>query len=183
MDGFGDGLGRLITEFVISLRSANTQWMEKNLEVIYKNRERKENLELELQREIRKRRSEIEHELEMLSTEQSGELERLKMKVERDIRNYSNFLDELDKMKAQIVAAFKDSPPTVALLIHRHASELLNQMWNEENLGARKTLEVKLIDLMDSVSADVQALKASEDGSYHSPQKALKLIRGFPDVD
>jgi hypothetical protein len=182
MEGIPEGFGRFLTEFIISVRSANTQWMEKNLEVIYKNRKRKENLELELQHEIRVRRSEIEHELEKLATEQAGELERLKMKVERDIRNYANFLDELDTMKAQIVAAFKEAPPTVALLIHRHASELLNQMWNEENLEARKSLEGKLIDLMDSVSADVKALRESEDGSYFSPKKSLRLIKGS-DID
>lgn len=178
MNQIPESFGRFLSEFIISIRSANTQWMEKNIEGIYKSRERKETLELDLQKEIRTRRSKIEHELEMLSAEQSGELEKLKMKIDRDVRSYSDFLDELDAMKSQIVAAFPEAPPPIALLIHRHASELLNQMWQENNIEQRRILEGKLIDLMSSVNSDVQALKEQESSSYSTPENALKLIRG-----
>jgi hypothetical protein len=152
--------------------------MENNLDTIYKNREKKEMLELDLQEQIQKRKAEIQQELNKLSLEYEGELERVKMKVTQETRDYANFLKELDAMKAQIVAAFKSATPITALLIHRHASELLNQMWNEVDLDQRKVLEGRLLDLFSSVTDDVVTLKASEDGAYYLPEKTLKLIRG-----
>lgn len=170
-------LARIVSELIIAAKSANTQWMERNLDTIYKNREKKEKLELELQREIQLRKAEIRQELNKLALEYEGELERVKMKVEQETRNYEDFLKELDSMKAQIVAAFKNVPPVTALLIHRHASGLLNQMWNESNLEQRKILEGRLLDLFGTVSDDVLTLKASVDGTYCFPEKTIKLIR------
>jgi hypothetical protein len=145
--------------------------MKNNLDTIYKNREKKEMLELDLQEQIQKREAEIQQELNKLALEYEGELERIKMKVAQE--NYANFLKELDAMKTQIVAAFKSATPITALLIHRHASELLNQMWNEEDLDERKDLEGRLLDLFSSVTDDVVTLKLSEEGTYYLPEKTL----------
>ncbi|XWK89161.1 MAG: hypothetical protein U7127_03575 [Phormidium sp.] len=171
-------LARFVSELMLATKSLNTQWMENNLDTIYKNRAKKEMLELDLQEQIQKRKAEIKQELNKLALEYEGEIERLKMKVEQETKDYANFLKELDSMKAQIVAAFKNVPPVTALLIHRHTSELLNQMWNESDLERRKVLEGRLLDLFSSVTDDVATLKSSEGGTHHLPEKTLKLIRG-----
>jgi seryl-tRNA synthetase len=172
------GLARIISELTIAVKSSNTQWMENNLDTIYKNREKQEMLELDLQEQIQKRKAEIQQDLNKLSLEYEGELEQVKMKVAQETKNYANFLKELDAMKAEIVAVFKSTTPITALLIHRHASELLNQMWNEADLDQRKVLEGRLLDVFSSVTDDVVTLKSSEDGTYYLPEKTLKLIRG-----
>ncbi|MEO0988629.1 MAG: hypothetical protein AAFY20_24285 [Cyanobacteria bacterium J06639_14] len=172
------GLAKVVSELKIAVKSSNTRWMEENLDAIYKNREKKAMLELGLQEQIQKRKAEIQQELNKLALEYEGELERVKMKVDQETKDYANFLRELDVIKAQIVAALKSATSITALLIHRHASELLNQMWNEDDLEQRKVLEGRLLDLFSSVTDDVVTLKSSEEGRYYLPEKTLKLIRG-----
>lgn len=171
------GLAQMVAELKIAIKSSNTQWMEENLDAIYKNRERKASLELDLQKYIQQRKAEIQKDLSKLVLEYEGELERAKMKVEQETKDYANFLKELDSMKAKIVSAFQNATPITALLIHRHASVLLNQMWNEDDVDRRKTLETKLLDIFSSVSDDVIQLQSSENGEYYLPEKTLKLIR------
>lgn len=173
------GLLKIVSELIIAIKSTNTRWMERNLDDIYKNRQKKEMLELELKRHISIRKAEIQQELKKLELEHQGEIEKATMKVEQETRNYENFLTELDAMKTQIMAAFKNTPPIIALLIHRHASEVLNQMWNEDNLEQRKKLEGRLLDLFSSVNDDVIILKASTDGTYYFPEKTVRLIKGI----
>ncbi|EKU97034.1 hypothetical protein Lepto7375DRAFT_1073 [Leptolyngbya sp. PCC 7375] len=172
-----NNLAKIVSELMIAVKSTNTHWMEENLEAIYRNQKNKEMYELELQRQIQLRKAEINQELNELALEYEGKLERLKMKIEQETRDYTNFLKELDSLKSQIIAVFKDIPPVTALLIHRHASELLNDMWNEPEIEARRVLEAKLLDLFGSVNDDVKTLKSSEDGTYYLPEKTIELIR------
>jgi hypothetical protein len=178
MEEVGGLLIKIVSELIFAVKSTNTQWMEKNIDSIYQNRQKKEMLELELKRQISIRKAEIQQELNKIELEHQSEIEKVRMKVEQEARNYENFLTELDAMKTQIMSAFNNIPPVVALLIHRHASEVLNQMWNEDNIDQRKKLEGRLLDLLSSVNDDVIMLKSSVDGKYYFPEKTVKLIKG-----
>jgi hypothetical protein len=171
-------LAKIISELIIAVKSSNTQWMENNIETIYKNRSKKEMLELDLQEQIKKRKAEIQQDLNKISLQYEGELKRVQMEVDQITRNYADFLKALDSTKAEIVATFKDSTPITALLIHHHASGILNKMWNEADQDKRALLEGQLLDLFSSVADDINTLNSSPAGTYCLPEKTLKLIQG-----
>jgi len=169
-------LTAFLSELVLAIKSSNTQWMENNLDRIYDNRKKKATLELDIEETIILRKAAIKNELNRKNIEYEAKLKQLQMKVDQETKNYEYFLQDLDKMKAKIMNTFKHVPPTIALLIHRHASELLNQMWNENDITKRTTLEVKLFNLLNTVNDDVRALEASEEGTYYRPEKTITLI-------
>jgi DNA-binding XRE family transcriptional regulator len=170
-------ISRLLELNQEEIRNIDSEWIEENLEVLYKNREKKELLEINLQGQIKIRQAEIQHEAQRVALERSLEIERLKMKLEHDTRNYKDFLEALDSMKKQMQTFFNDITPSLVKLIHHHASNLLDQMWNEGDLAKRKIFEKQLIELLSSVNDDVIAFQASQDGAYRLPEKTLKLIR------
>jgi hypothetical protein len=159
------------------LRSVDSEWIEENLDNLYRNREKKELLELDLEERIQRRKSEIQYDADRLTLERSFELERLKMKLKQQVGDYKDFLVELDSMKKQMQEFFIDVPPTFLRLIHHHASNLMDQMWNEDDLDKRRFLEKQLLELLISVNDDCTAAKSSQDGAYYLPEKTLKLIR------
>lgn len=173
-----NSLGRIVSELMIAVKSTNTNWMENNLEAIYISQKNKAIYELDLKEQIQIRKAEINQTLNTLALKYEGDLEQLKMKIDQETKEYANFLKELDALKSQIVGAFKNLPSVTALLIHRHASKLLNDMWNESDIEKRTEIEGKLLDVLRSVSDDVALLKGSKDGTYYLPEKTLDLIRG-----
>lgn len=171
-------LAKMISELKIATKVANLKWMEDNIQDIYEGRKKRKLLEMDFQREIERKKADLDQEWRLLELEYEGELKKFKMKVERDIKGYEDFLNALDEMQSQFILDFKDVPPVMALLIHRHASELLNQMWNEGDPIKREALRVKFLDVLSNMAADVMTLKASEDGTYFLPERTLKLIKG-----
>lgn len=172
------GVVKIISELKIATKVANIRWMEDNAHVIYENRKKKKMLEMDFKKEIRVREMEIEKELRTLAEEYEGEFKQTVMKVEQDIKSYERFLSELEKAQSQFILQFESVSPVMALLIHRHASELLNQMWNEEDPSQRRDLEVRLMDVLNSMAEDVVALKKTSEKDCHLPERTIKLMRG-----
>ena len=82
MEEVGGLLIKIVSELIFAVKSTNTQWMEKNIDSIYQNRQKKEMLELELKRQISIRKAEIQQELNKIELEHQFEIEKVRMKVE-----------------------------------------------------------------------------------------------------
>ncbi len=100
-----------------------------------------------------------------MEAEHAGTMKRVELKIERDLNNYISFLDELDKMKGHIVAAFEGCSPIQALLIHQHSCRILNNMWEEKDIEQRQLLEIKLLTLMASVQNDLASKLSTPEGT------------------
>lgn len=171
------GLTGLLSELIISIKSVNNQWMQDNLDNIYRNRQKKAKLDLDLEETIRLRKQEIEHELNTRKVNYKTEIDQLEIKCVRQVKAYEHFLDKLEEMKAEIIEKFPNIPTPIALLIHRHASEILDQMWYEAKDAKQKAnFEKKLIHLLNTISEDVAMLDKSENGTYNRPEKTINLI-------
>jgi len=132
-------------------------------------------LEREKQRKLY--RAEMRHELAKQKIEHKAQQKQLQMKINQDLRDYDYFSNELEKFKLDMISSFTAAQPGKVLLIHSHASGLLEQMWDETDIDEKNILRVKFLDFFDAVTDDFRKLDASQDGTYLQPEKTLNLIR------
>ncbi len=156
---------RWLIDFIGAVSPGDSKWHKNKLNQI--GALQKQNLIKEI---------EIEHEIELLKIKFSEELNRAKEKELRITHDYKEFLDNIDEMKLHIVETFPDMPKALALLIHQHAKQLIDDMWNHPNEQEQTVYRAKLAQFLKVVFDDTTEV-ITENEKPKIPKRTLELIR------
>ncbi len=164
-----------LLNIVHSLKDDHIQWRQANQEdlALLKQNDRlhKQNLKAQLE----KRRLQLEHEIASVKAANQVDLTMLKIKHKQDLKDYKQYLNSLDELKASIQKSYPQLPTPVAYTIHHHAKQLLNRMWEERDLETKRALEMELIQYMHTVYEDGQQyLKDSQPAPL--PAATMRLL-------
>lgn len=132
--------------------------------------------EQELAGKLKKQQLALERELALLKTQHKAELARLRIKNKQELKDYREYLASLDQLKAAIVGQYRHQPEALAFTIHHHAKQLLNQMWEAEDLQQKISSELQLIRFMSSIHDDIQAVSNTCADAEALPVKTLALL-------
>ena len=117
----------------------------------------------------------IEQEVKLLKIKFSEQLIRVKQREAQTTQDYQEFLEMIDEMKSQIVEAYPDMPKVMALVIHQHAKQLIDEMWNNPDERTQNQYRARLTRFIKVVYDDTsQGLMTRQ--PRQTPDKTLKLI-------
>ncbi len=170
-------IGDRLTGWVRRLRQEN-RWHRRQREAdLLVLKRRQAEVELELEAERRRRLMALEFELERLKRRQQLELTQLERKLEQDLKDYERYLAAVDRLQEQLRQSFSHAPEVIVLTIHHHAKQLLDKMWEAEDLNLRIERERELVKFLTTVYEDtIQA--QSEETRLLLPRRALRLMLG-----
>jgi hypothetical protein len=126
--------------------------------------------------ELKKKSVQLEHDINLLQTQNATELTLLKIKCKQDIKDYQQYLTALDKLKKSIQSSYTQLPEAVAFTIHHHAQNLLNLMWEAKNFEEKMRYEIQLIQFMTTVHEDASTM-LQDVTQKKLPEKTLNLIQ------
>jgi uncharacterized protein (DUF952 family) len=126
--------------------------------------------------ELKKKSVQLEHDINLLQTQNATELAMLKIKCKQDIKDYQQYLGALNKLKKSIQNSYTHLPEAVAFTIYHHAQHLLNLMWDAKNLEEKMRYEMQLIQFMTTVHEDASATLQGVT-QEKLPEKTLNLIQ------
>ena len=119
---------------------------------------------------------EIQNRLREMEARFSAHIERIQIEEVRKTANFREFLDEIDGLKAQIAQAFPSMQRTVVLLIHRKATELLVDAWNNPDVVQASLRHEAFLNLMMTVSEELGEIGGAGP-TKQLPERTIKLIR------
>ncbi len=136
---------------------------------------RQAEMELDMEALKRRRLVELEFELERFKRQQQMELIQLEKKLEQDLQDYERYLAAVDRLQEQLRQVFSHAPEVIVLTIHHHAKQLLDKMWEAEELNVRIEREREFVKFLTTVYEDtIQA--QNEKTQLLLPQRALRLM-------
>ena len=157
-------------------KDENLKWKQQNQEQQLKLKHAQILAEKQLEAELKKRTVQLAHEIELLNTENKTQLAMLKIKYQQEIKDYKEYLNSLDQLKASIQKSYAHLPEAVAFTIHHHAKQLLNKMWETEGFQDKIQVEMQLIQFMTTVHEESRLfLEGNQVESL--PEKTLALIQ------
>jgi acyl-CoA reductase-like NAD-dependent aldehyde dehydrogenase len=112
----------------------------------------------------------------LLETRFAEERRRLQFQEDHNTRNFSEFLDSIDEIKANLLAYYVDMPKCLAVMIHHHAAELLKEAWHSPSARERLKRQTRFTDLMLAITEDLAALGREGKGQA-LPERTLACIR------
>jgi hypothetical protein len=158
------------------VKDENLNWQRANHAELARIKHAQALAEEALAAELRKRSVTLEHEIALLKTKQDAELSMYKTSCQQDIKDYQQYLSALDKLKSSIKKSYAHLPEAVAFTIHHHAKQLLNQMWECEDLQEKMRYEMQLLNFMTTVHEDAQ-LRLVGKNTGKLPERTLNLIK------
>ena len=93
-------------------------------------------------------------QLKILEIQFNEQLQRVQERESRTTHDYHEFLDNIDEMKEQIVESFPDMPKVMALIIHQHAKQLVDKMWNDCNEQDQVLFQAELTSFLGLIFDD-----------------------------
>ncbi len=129
----------------------------------------------ELRREKNSHKAEIAHEIELLKIKFAGETVRAKEREARITEDYKEFLDQIDELKGHIAETFPDMPKALALVIHHHAKQLIDEMWRNSDVDDQSLCRARLAHFLTVVFDDTTEVFL-DDEKPKIPTRTLKLI-------
>ncbi|MCL7420947.1 MAG: hypothetical protein M8364_08600 [Methylobacter sp.] len=159
------------------VKKENLDWQEANQDQEARLRHTRALAEKALEADLKKRSEQLAHEIALLKTRHDAELAMFKVKCKQDIKDYKQYLDSLDQLKASIRASYTHLPEAVAFTIHHHAKHLLNQMWEAEDFEEKMQHEMRLIKFMTTVHEDARLHLEEGAAAGKMPEKTLRLIQ------
>jgi hypothetical protein len=160
-------------EFINELKTQSLEWEQNNSEEISELREQRALAKERIQGRASEERAKFKNELEKQQLEHEQKMEEIKVSGERRLRNYKEFLDAVDGMKQDLQRLYPDMPLATSLLLHHHASNLLERMWHEKDEYERGKLQEKFVIFLMAAQDDALAISESK---ARVPQKMLSLI-------
>ncbi len=136
---------------------------------------RQTQVELDLEAEKRKRLLELEYELEKIRRQQQVELTLLERKLEQELKDYERYLEAVERLQEQLYQAFAHTPEVIVLTIHHHAKQLLDKMWEADDLNLRLERERELVKFLTTVYEDTLKAQEGEEQTL-LPRRALRLM-------
>ncbi len=165
---------RSLLSFFGALKKERRKWRRQEDLDALELRRRQSEIELALEAERRRRLLQLEHELEVIKRRQQFELSLLEQKQAQDRRDYERYLKAVDQLQEQLRGAFRHAPEVIVLTIHHHAKQLLDRMWEAEDLHQRLQREQEFVKFLTTVYEDT--LQAAGEGQPVLPQRALRLM-------
>ncbi len=169
--------GSFLARLFNSAKSENLRWQQEKQDEIQSLKKTRTLEKQSLQAELKKRQAQFEHELAKMKQMQGTDLAMLKAQSEQQFRDYKEYLDSIDQLKVLIQESYSHLPNAVSLLIHHHAKQMLNQMWECEDFQEKIGHEAKLIELMKAVHKDTLELPPEIGDKQQFPKRTLKLIK------
>lgn len=158
-----------------SLKDENLQWRQANQPSEAALKHAHALSEQALAAELKKKSVQLEHDINRLKTQHDAELSMFKTKCKQDVKDYKQYLSSLDQLKSSIQASYTHLPEAVAFTIHHHAKQLLNSMWEAEDIEQKMQHEMQLIRFMTTVHEDAR-LYLEGNSADNLPEKTLDLI-------
>lgn len=156
-------------------RDQHLNWQLARHQQVSSLREARKLAEQALLAQLKKQAQQLAHELALNDAKNSNELAMMKIQCKQDLKDYQQYLDALDRLKLSLRENFAHLPEAVAYTIHHHAKQLLNRMWEAQDLQEKLQVEMQLIQLMTAVHEDsLQSLQATTESAL--PQKTLAFI-------
>jgi flagellar biosynthesis GTPase FlhF len=121
-------------------------------------------------------------QLKILEIQFTEQLQRVKERESRTTHDYHEFLDNIDEMKEQIVESFPDMPKVMALVIHQHAKQLVDKMWNDCNGQNQGLFQAELTSFLGLVFDDTARVLV-DDNTAKIPSKTLEHIQHYAQLD
>lgn len=119
----------------------------------------------------------LENELALLKSAHKSNMAMLRIKNKQAIRDYREYLAALDRLKTAITDKYRHLPEPLAFTIHYHAKQLLDEMWEAEELQHKISHEILLIQFMTSINDDIHDSADKHDDSNPLPLKTLALLK------
>ncbi|MDO9140999.1 MAG: hypothetical protein Q7U38_11815 [Methylobacter sp.] len=158
-----------------SLKDKKLQWREANQHREDALKHAHALSEEALAAELKKKSEQLNHDIRLLKTQHNAELSMFKTKCKQDIKDYKQYLASLDQLKSSIQASYTHLPEAVAFTIHHHAKQLLNTMWEAEDIEQKMQHEMQLIRFMTTVHEDAR-LYLEGKSADNLPERTLDLI-------
>ncbi|GAB6139612.1 hypothetical protein JCM14076_03410 [Methylosoma difficile] len=159
-----------------TVKDENLQWQSQNQDQIAALKHAQILAEQALSADLQKKTVQLEHEIDLLKTQNAAELAMFKTKCQQDIQDYQHYLNALDQLKRSIQTSYTHLPEAVAFTIHHHAKQLLNRMWETQDFAEKMQLEMQLITFMTAVHDDAR-LQLQGDATDNLPAKTLGLLK------
>jgi hypothetical protein len=167
-----------LVSFFYSLKDENLRWQVTNQEQLLKLKHERALAEKELEIELKNKSVLLAHEISLLETKNEAELIILKTQCKQDIKDYKQYLSSLDQLKQSIQLSYVHLPVAVAFTIHHHAKQLLNKMWDADDIEIKLHFEMQLLQFMTTVHEDAR-LNLEETSEEKLPQRTLNLIQSL----
>ena len=168
----------MLVRFFYTLKDQSLQWSVANQEHLLKLKHERAIAEKVLEVALKNKSVLLAHEISLLETKNNAELTMLKIKYQQDIKDYKQYLNSLDQLKQSIQLSYAHLPAAVAFTIHHHAKQLLNKMWEADDLKTKMHFEMQLLQFMTTVHEDAR-LNFEQSSGENLPQKTLNLIQSL----
>lgn len=172
-------LGALIMGFIHSVKNEKVRWQQEKHQEIAALHRSKALAKQALKAELAEKALEREHEISLLKQRYGTELVKLKARCEQDLKDYKHYLAAIDRLKVDIQKTYAPMPEAIALIIHHHAKQLLNRMWEAEDLQEKLKCERDLMRFIGAVHEDTWQFPAQAErgDSPRLPRRTMELIR------
>lgn len=160
-----ENIARFISRIVYTVKTESVEWRQVHQPELEKMRQDRAVAKLELQQD-----------LERLEIRFEEERKRIRLDEQRQTAQFSEFLESIDDLKADMLASYTSMPKPIALMIHHHAAELLKQAWFSQDMRERVRQQTRFTDLMLTITEDLTALRES-DAAKALPEKTLAFIQ------
>jgi len=167
-----------LVRFFYTLKDESLQWNVANQEQLLKLKHERAIAEKTLEVALKNKSVLLAHEISLLETKNNAELSMLKIKYQQDIKDYKQYLNSLDQLKQSIQLSYAHLPVAVAFTIHHHAKQLLNKMWEADDLKTKMYFEMQLLQFMTTAHEDAR-LNLEQSSEEKLPQKTLNLIQSL----
>ncbi|MEE9426051.1 MAG: hypothetical protein V3V18_13900 [Methylococcales bacterium] len=121
-------------------------------------------------------------QLKILEVQFAEQLQRVQERESRTTHDYHEFLDNIDEMKEHIVDSFPDMPKVMALVIHQHAKQLVDKMWNDCNEQDQGLFQAELASFLGLVFDDTTRV-LFDSHTTKIPSKTLEHIQHYAQLD
>jgi hypothetical protein len=170
---------QLLTDTVnwcYAAKEKNLEWLIHNQAHFLKLRETETLAKNELEATLRLKNAHFNHELNTLKARQAAELSMLKTRCNADIKDYEDYLKSLAQLKHLIRQSYQHLPEAIANTIHHHAKQLLNAMWESDDLQKKIELESQFVKFMTVIHEEISTKQNQSLFELPLPEKTLNLI-------
>ena len=170
------GICQRLIGSLFRIRQDHLDWKSANQQAILTLDRSRALAKAELNAELKHLNTRLAHEIALLKTKQTADLNRLSILCKTELKDYQQYLESLEQLKAITKASFSHLPEAVALTIHHHAKSLLNRMWESDNAQEKVRLESELLRFMTTVSEEAEQCRLNTSTQKSLPKNTLKLI-------
>lgn len=158
--------GKFLASFVQSIKSESVEWQKQRQADLLKLKEERAIAEKKLQ-----------HKLDQLELEFKGERERIQIEEDAKTSSFRGFLSSIDQTRSELLKLYPKMQQPVALMIHHHATQLLIDAWHNPDISQAQSKHTKFLNLMVTISSDIEELTISGGVQKLLPEKTIAFIK------